>query len=128
MQQPKPSPSPHAWGTHPSCPTSWAGGTEGLRELQGRNLHSPVMPTAASPNFPPSVPALIPGPVRSSAPPGPMDTVPSAVQALPELRAGLSPLPGSMLGHQLQRTWYSPGAPRWPPVHRGLHGSLLLLG
>lgn len=95
MQQPKPSPSPHAWGTHPSCPTSRAGGTEGLRELQGQNLYSLV---TASPSFSPSVPALAPGPVRSSAPPGPVDTVPSAVQTLPGLRAGLSPLPGSCWG------------------------------
>ena len=40
MQQPKPSPSPHAWGTHPSCPTGQARGTEDLRKLQGWNLHS----------------------------------------------------------------------------------------
>lgn len=91
MQQPKPSPSPHAWGTHPSCPTGQAGGTEDLRKLQGWNLHSPVMPITASPNFSPSVPALAPSPARSSAPPGPVDTAPGTVRTLPGLRAAPCP-------------------------------------
>lgn len=77
--QPKPS-----FGTHLSCPAGW-----NPRELQGWNLHSLVIPTTASPSFSHSVPALAPSPVRSSIPPGLVDTAPSTVWTLTGLRAAL---------------------------------------
>lgn len=46
----------------------------------------------------------------------------------PPTKTGLSPLPGSMLGHQLQRYRYSRRAPCQLLVLRGLHSRSLLLG
>lgn len=131
MQQGKPILSPQAWDV-PHCLGPGDKGSERAARMELPQFgYAHLLP----PTFAPQCQLW---------PPGPQGTQPLLgwwIQILVQFRpyqdqelsytppkAGLSLLPGSTLEHWMRNCWYSPGAPSWLLVLRGLHRSLLLLG